>query len=199
MDISYILSVLINFLGAFLLIITYTYIDKLERTKCQCSEHKYRKYIKGYAIFAIFFIIFTMFMPPHMAARNFGPLFGLIYLLVIVAFCIATVIFFVYTIIYVRYLTKNKCKCSEDARREIIFIWSIIEIACLSALVILPLLLGVIGGTYFLTVSVMKDVDSKNDTLMSVLLNPVKATMALPKAIKNIPSSSKKAFRKFRR
>lgn len=199
MDISYILSVLINFLGAFLLIITYTYIDKLEKTKCQCSEHPYRKFIKGYCIFAIFFIIFTMFMPPHIAARNFGPMFGLIYLLIIVLFCITTIVFFVYTIIYVRYLTTNKCKCSEDTRREIIFIWSIIEIACLSALIILPLMIGVVGGTYFLTLSVMKDVGSSNDKIMSVLLNPLKASLEIPKALKNLPSNSKKAFNRYKK
>ena len=199
MDVSYILSVLINFLGAFLLIITYTYIDKLEKIGCACSVHKYRKFIKGYSIFAIFFILFTMFMPPNLVSKTLGSTFGLVYFVAIVLFCLATIVFFVYTIVYVRYLMREKCKCSEDVRREIIFAWSIIEIACLSALIILPLMMGVLGGTYFLGISLLKDVKNDETDVVNTLLNPVKALSKFPKNVKDLPSNMKKSFKKYKK
>ena len=199
MDVAYILSVLINFLGAFLLIITYTYIDKLEKIGCACSVHKYRQFIKGYCIFAIFFILFTMFMPPHLASKTLGSMFGFVYFIMIVLFCVATIVFFVYTLIYVRYLMREKCKCSEDIRREIIFAWSIIEIACLSALIILPLMMGVLGGTYFLGVSLIKDIGNDEKDVMGTLLNPVKAASKFPKNLKNLPSNMKNSFKKYKK
>jgi ABC-type multidrug transport system fused ATPase/permease subunit len=199
MDIAYILSVLINFLGAFLLILTYTYIDKLEKIGCACSQHKYRPFIKGYSVFAIFFVLFTMFFPPHIAAKTFGGIIGLIYFLIIVLFCVATIVFFVYTIIYVRYLMREKCKCSEDIRREIIFAWSIVEISCLTALIVLPLMMGVIGGTYFVTVTTIKDIGRGEQNVMETLMNPVKAVTKFPSSVKNLPKNMKKSFKKYKK
>ncbi|NBS70821.1 hypothetical protein EBT31_18235, partial [bacterium] len=100
MDLAYLFTFITGSLGIFLLILTYTYIDKLEKTGCACSEHKYRKFIKNYPLFAIAFIALVMFVPPSSLVGLVGPVGFWVFAALKVVFGVATIAFYIMAIIY---------------------------------------------------------------------------------------------------
>lgn len=192
MDISHIVSAVVGILGIFLLAMTYTYIDKLEKTGCACAEHPYKKYIKGYTIFAIVFLLINMVFPPALAAKTLGVSVGRIYGLITIPYYIATVAFFIMALIYVRYLIKEKCKCSEDVRRDVLYIWAILEIVLISALFIIPLLGFLINGSLMVASSAFS-VGSKSATsIRDAAVDPVSSAL-------KVGDSVKKSLKKLRK
>lgn len=188
MDIAYIVSVIGGFLGIFLLVITYTYIDKLEKIGCVCSEHPYRNFVKKYCLFAIGYIALTMFFPPATAVKLLGPELGVAYFAVKVLYTIATIVFFVLALIYVRYLMREKCKCSEDVRREVLYIWSILEIVILAMAVVIPTVMMVATGAFVLVRSAVID-NKKMDTVMDAAINPIGNVKKVPGNLKKVAKS----------
>lgn len=189
MDLAVILNVILSFLGAFLLAVTYTYIDKLEKTGCVCSEHPYRNFIKKYCIFAIIYLLVTMFFPPTMAAKYLGLPMGTAYMLVKMLFGVATIVFFVLALIYVRYLMKEKCKCSEDVRREVLYIWAILEIVILASIIIIPTMIIIATGAFVLLRSSVKSSTSRFDDVIDAAYNPIGNIKKVPKDLKKISKS----------
>jgi len=189
MDIAYLVSVIGGFLGIFLLVLTYTYIDKLEKIGCVCSEHPYRNFIKKYCIFAIVFIALVMFFPPATAAKYLGVELGTVYMFVKMAYGIATVVFFVLALIYVRYLMREKCKCSEDVRREVLYIWAILEIVILAAAVVIPLMIVISAGAFLLVKNTIKKGTSSIDTIMDAAINPIGNVKKIPGNVKKVTKS----------
>ena len=122
MNLGNLLSTIIGIIGVFLLVLVYTYVDKLEKIGCDCSSHPYRKYIKGFSIFAIIYVVFMFIIPASVAIRTFGKDMAFVYAIAHVIFAILAIVFFVYSLLYTRYLMKEKCKCSEDSRREILYL-----------------------------------------------------------------------------
>ena len=112
MDISQVLATAVSFLGIFLILMIYTYIDKLEKTGCACSESPYRSFIKNFPIFAVIYLVFTMALPPSSAVKMFGSNGSMLYMLLRAAFFVMFFIFFVLVIVYVRNIIKTKCECS---------------------------------------------------------------------------------------
>lgn len=180
---------LISIIGVVLMAVTYSYINKLERIKCVCAEHPHRKFIKKYLIFALVFLTVTAFVPPSVVVGTVGPLYAFVYMVVNWIYVVSTVVFFIFALRYVRYLVQEKCKCSEDIRREVLYWWSVVELVILSILVLLPFLMIFINGTISLSIvsgkNVMKNLE---ETVMMSSVDPLKgvakATSSLKKTMK---------------
>jgi MFS family permease len=187
----------LSIIGVVLMGLTYTYIDKLERIKCVCAEHPYKNFIKKYIIFAICFLLVTAFLPPSAVVGLVGPLYGLIYLVIKWIYVIATVVFFVYALRYVQYLTREKCKCSEDIRRDVLYWWSITQLVIFAILIVLPFILMVATGAFALAVKSGKGVVSNLDkTVMMTAVNPVKGAKKATGAFADDVSSASKSLKK---
>lgn len=186
---------LLSIIGVILMIVTYTYINKLERIKCVCSEHPYRNFIKKYLIFAIIFLSITAFIPPSIVIGQLGEIYGFVYMIIKWVYVIATVVFFVYALQYVRYLAREKCKCSEDIRREVLYWWSITELVILGILILLPALLVLINGTVSLAIvsgnNVLSDLDK---TVVSSVVNPLKSMKKASSSLKMSVEKIQKPF-----
>ena len=191
---------LLSVIGILLMGLTYTYIDKLERSKCACAEHPYKDFIKKYIIFAICFLAVTAFLPPSLVVGMIGPVYSLAYVAVKWVYVIATIVFFVYALQYVRFLAQEKCKCSEDVRRDVLYWWSIVELLILSILVVLPFIVVLLSGSVSLAVVSGKGVlKSLDDTVMMTAINPIsgakKATSSFGKTLQNINKNSRHTMR----
>jgi MFS family permease len=195
MDLAYIVSAIMSVLGIFLLAMTYMYIDKLEKLGCACAEHKYKRFIKGYSIFAIVFLVITMVFPPAVAAKTFGTTVGQVYALISIPYYIATIIFFILALIYVRYLMREKCKCSEDVRREILYVWAILEIVLISAFFLIPLIGFVVAGSVAMVSSTIEKGLKSAPTIRDAAVNPLKSAMKVSDSLKD---SVKKSLRKLK-
>ena len=179
----YIIQLFSGFLGIFVLALTYTYIDKLEKTGCACSEHKYRKFIKNYPLFAIAYIAIMMFIPPTALVNAFGSVGFWVFTVFKVLVGVATIAFFIMAIMYTRYLMKEKCKCSEDMRREILFIYSIFELLVIAFSVLLFVFLSVFATGLGLASSALKEGAKQTDTIMDATVNPLKSAKKLNKQL----------------
>lgn len=184
-------SIIISLLGLVLMVVSYAYIQKLENIKCQCSEHPHRKLIKNYLMFAIVWMLVNMFIPPSMVAKMNNGL-AVAYGVANFVYGIATFIFFIVALRYVRFLMQEKCKCSEDLRREVLYVWSITEIVIISVLVILPVLVmtvmssvGVLMSGADVLVTGTKELASKQPAAMTeAAMNPLKSLKKLPASLK---------------
>lgn len=192
MNLLYLLSSVVGIIGIFLLILTYTYIDKLEKIGCDCSKHPYRNYIKGYTVFAVIYIAFMFLLPLSWATKNLGKGFANIYMIAIGIFTIISIIFFIYSLIYTRYLMKEKCKCSEDLRREILYLWSLIEIILFAFIFIVQILLLLAAVSYGAATGMIDIVKGNSALVHEAVLSPVKSVQRIPKAIKDLPGAFKK-------
>ncbi len=185
MDLAYIANVIGGFIGIFLLFITYMYIDKLEKTGCACAEHPFRKYIKGYCVFAIVFLALTMFVPKNQLESIFGPVGAMVFFAAELVYVVLTIIFFVLAFLYVRYLMKEKCKCSEDVRRDVLYVWSILEMFLMAAFVVIPLTVAISLSSYkFIKGETSRIVSFKN-AVRNNAVNPLGALRKVPKAVKD--------------
>lgn len=200
------ISIIGKIIGFILLVIAYLYIDKLEKVGCDCAEHPYRKSIKNYLVFAIVYFLVTVFLPPALAVDLLGPVGGLAYVVADLVFTVVSLVFFVLMMRYINYLSVEKCKCSEGNTREILYIYSIIEVILLSLLVIVPILTSIIKGTYGLAVSTVKNVQSKSGTVTDAVFNPISALNKAPRAamrdvreVMSLPKTAVKGVKKILR
>jgi len=194
LSIGYIGGLILNILIFILLIIIYTYILKLENIGCACSEHANKDFIKSYTIISIVFLLFTSFVSMQDVNDTLGETIAILLSIVTLVFYIIFVIYIYMTFEYVRYLINEKCKCSEDLRREIIMVGTMIELilffVALLTIVLIPVLTEVI-------ISILsKSKDFKND-LRESIYNPVGSMKKVPgkltKTAKNVSSFLKKS------
>lgn len=176
-------SVIGKTIGFILLVVAYMYVDKLEKMGCDCAAHPYQKPIKNFLIFAIVYFLVTLFLPPSAAVALFGPIAGFAYVIVDIVFTVVALVFFIMMMRYIKYLSVEKCKCSEGNTRQILYVYSILEVIILSLLVILPILTSIIKGTFALAVTTVKDVQSKTGTVTDSVFNPLKAVKSVPRAL----------------
>jgi hypothetical protein len=176
------ISVVGKLLGLILLIVAYIYITKLESTGCDCSVHPYRGSIHTYLTFAIAYFVITVFFPPSLAVSVFGPIGGMAYVIVDVIFTLVSLVFFILMMRYIKYLSVEKCKCSEGNTREVLYIYSVVEVVILSLLVVLPILTTIIKGAFALAISTVEDIKSTTGTVTDSVFNPLKALKQLPRA-----------------
>ena len=111
---KFIITALISILWLYIL----TYIMKLEKIGCKCSEGWKRTFIKYYIIVILVFLVIQMFefkLPIEIS---------LITSFVKILFTIAFV-FIVFN--YVNYLKETKCQCSIDVKRDVLEIFNYIQ------------------------------------------------------------------------
>jgi hypothetical protein len=175
------ISIVGKLLGFILLVVAYVYINKLEKTGCECSVHPYRESIHRYLTFAIVYFVITVFFPPSVAIGIFGPVGGIAYVIIDIIFTIVSLVFFILMMRYIKFLSVEKCKCSEGNTREILYIYSVVEVVILSLLVVLPILTTIIKGAFALAISTVEDVKSKTGTVTDAVFNPLKAVRQVPR------------------
>ena len=107
---------------------------------------------------------------------------------------------------YINYLSVEKCKCSEGNTREILYIYSILEVILLSLLVIVPILTSIIKGAYGLAVSTVKSVQGKTGTVNDAVFNPLSGINKAPRAamrdvreVMSLPKTAVKGVKKILR
>lgn len=184
-SIGAIMNAIVNMIGVIVMLVIYTYIDKLEKIDCPCAEHPMRNFIKNYIIFAIIFLLVATFLPPSSINNVLGPAYAMVYSIVYLIFNIATFVFYIYVMRYAYMLMVNKCKCSEDFRREAMYVYSIIVVFTYAVLVFLPLLVTiVVGGTGLAITSGKTALKDISRTSMDVAVNPLKAIRELPKSLR---------------
>ena len=186
MDINFIGSLVLKFIIILLFGATYSYILKLEQTGCACAEHTSRNFIKKFSIFAIIYLLITMFIPNHFIINTFGSVIAVLYGLVQLVFIITAVVFFFLTLDYTRYLINEKCKCSEDIRREIIMIGSIIEIFLIVLLLLVLLILPMISAAIFVA---FKNIGATETGLQDIISNPIGSLKTVPSNLKKTTQS----------
>lgn len=183
MDNSVVAIFILKLLLAILLITTYLYIEKLEQTGCECSTHPNREFIKSFSLLGFIFYLLTVFINP--ANLKLGNTFNTIYVVIDLIFFIMLGFFFYHTIEYIRYLINEKCKCSEDMRRELIMGGSIIELILIVIVFISSMLIPVTGSCL---TSIIDNTVKTSNVIKKTVSNPYKAIVTSPK---NIRSSMK--------
>lgn len=191
MDFDHIVSIVGGFLGVFLLVLAYTYLHKLDKIGCPCAIDKRRKFLKQYIVFAIVWIAITMFFPPSVAAKAIGVNFGALYVLFNLIFAIVSFVFFIFAIQVIRKLMVEKCKCSEDVRREILYIWALLEIIILVMLVILPLTIMVTSSAFGVAKLVVEEGIKDSSTVYNAVINPVASVRKIPSSLRTSLSKMK--------
>jgi len=177
----------IKLLVAILLITTYLYIEKLENTGCECAEHENKEFIKKFSLFAFVYYIITLLVNPTSIKMNSSV--TMLYLVVELIFLVTIVFYFYYTVNYTRYLINEKCKCSEDMRREFIMWGSIIELFLIVIVFLNAMLLPVLSNC---SANVLDNVSNTKKGIKSVLSDPISNLKNSPK---NISKSIKKALK----
>jgi hypothetical protein len=185
MDIAYILKLLFGFVILVLFGISHLYIQKLEKTGCPCANHPYKEYIKTFTAIAFVYILVMMLIPQQYLLKSTNGVWGVAYAIFSVAFLVATVIFFVYSIKYVQYLVREKCKCSEDIRREILYYWSIAHLIYMGIVVLIPIFILIIGGSMALVMNTTNDIRKKHDGTFEAVTNPFKGIKNVPRKLKD--------------
>lgn len=193
MDLAHVMTAITGVLGLFLLGMTYTYIEKLENIGCACAEHKYRNFIKVFTIVAFVMLALGVVFPPSAAVRVLGSVVGRAYEALMYAFALALIVYFVMVFVYVRYLMREKCRCSEDIRREVMYIWAILEIILIAALFVFGLVIVLISSSVAMAVNTIDEVKKTAPVIPQAALDPVNSVM---KVTKSVSKSLKKASRK---
>lgn len=192
------INLVIGLIGLVLFITTYTYIDKLEKIGCPCAESPYKDFIKKFCIAAIVYFVVIMLIPPETLVRMTGPIGALVLVIVTIIFTILFIVFYIVAFKYTGTLMREKCKCSEDVRREALYYWSIIEIILFSTIIILPLFVTIMGMAIALVVSSVNYVHDSSSVARNLVLDPVKSIAKVPASLKASAKAASKLMRKRR-
>ena len=192
-----IFSAIWNMIGVIVLLVIYSYIDKLEKINCECAVHPNQKFIKNYIIFAVVFLLVTAFMPPGRMNSVFGPMYAVVYQIIAFVFAIATFVFYIYAMRYARYLMVEKCKCSEDVRREVMYYWSMLMVVLFVLLVVVGFITAIAQGAAAITLTSGKSgLKELSRTAMEVTSNPIKSIRRVPKSLEKSVKQAMKIGRK---
>jgi hypothetical protein len=194
---SFYSSVFIQLIFVLLLIIIWSYIYKLENIGCACSEHSNKEFIKNFTIIALVYFFITAFISVKTIAKNMGNVIVQLLAFGSFIFFLTFVVYIYYSFDYVRYLMNEKCKCSEDLRRDIIAIGTMISLflflILLFTIIIIPILISTITNLFVK----IQDFESEVE---EVIKNPVKSLKSSPgrlfKSTKDIGSFVKKTASK---
>ena len=154
-----------NMLGAIAMLIVFTipiiiiysltlqWIDKLEKTNCSCSEGSQRDFIKYYlyaylVLIGLTVVIAIISVFVEFSSMKFFKVFRPFISLIRTLMAILSIANIIVSIIYISKLKEIDCKCSEDIRREIYYIWSIISLV-VNAVVFLFMIIAAVW-IYFL-------------------------------------------------
>jgi hypothetical protein len=181
-NLSFYSSIFIQLIFVILLVIIWSYIYKLENVGCDCSEHSNKDFIKSFTVIALVYFAITSFISIKSIAKSMGT--AIVQLLAFGSFIffLTFVVYIYYAFDYVRYLMNEKCKCSEDLRRDIIAIGTMISlflfIILLFTIIIIPILIST------LTNLLVKIQDFESE-VEEVIKNPVKSIRNTPGRLLN--------------
>ena len=179
---SFYSSMFIHFIFVILLVIIYTYIYKLENIGCECSDHSNKAFIKTFTIISLVYFFITAFIPMKEIAKNMGSVIVQLLAFGSFIFFLTFVVYIYYAFDYVRYLMNEKCKCSEDLRRDIIAIGTMISlflfIILLFTIIIIPILISTLTNLF----AKIQDFESEVE---EVIKNPMKSIRSTPSRILN--------------
>jgi hypothetical protein len=179
---SFYSSGFIQIIFVLLLLIIWSYIYKLENVGCACSDHSNKEFIKTFTIIALAYFAITAFIDVKSIAKSMG--IGIVQLLAFGSFIffLTFVVYIYYAFDYVRYLMNEKCKCSEDLRRDIIAIGTMISLflfmVLLFTVIIIPILISTLTNL-FVKIQVFES------EVEEVIKNPVKSLRNSPGRILN--------------
>jgi hypothetical protein len=182
-NISITLSVVINLVMIALFGIAYMYMAKLEKVGCACAVHKYRDFVKYFPIFAIVYLLLTMFNP--LFVRKNPALAG-VFAIMSMLYTIGAVVFFVCAIQYVRFLVAEKCKCSEDVSREVLYYWSIFHLVIIALALLAQLLLIVSAAVFMAKIPDLKHISDAHAHIGESVRTPQKSLAKLPGRFKKL-------------
>ena len=148
---------------------------------CACAVSPNSSFIKGFTIFAIFYLLLTGFVPESSIKDSMGPNILILYKYIDLIF-ILVFIYYIYVVFkYTKYLVDEKCKCSEDMRREIIMIGSLIQLL----LLVILFVLGVFTTAVFtVLLSVVKNVEENSDIARNAIRDPIGSFSKIPGTLK---------------
>jgi len=179
---SFYSSGFIQIIFVLLLLIIWSYIYKLENVGCACSDHSNKEFIKTFTMIALAYFAITAFIDVKSIAKSMG--IGIVQLLAFGSFIffLTFVVYIYYAFDYVRYLMNEKCKCSEDLRRDIIAIGTMISLflfmVLLFTVIIIPILISTLSNL-FVKIQVFES------EVEEVIKNPVKSLRNSPGRILN--------------
>jgi hypothetical protein len=179
---SFYSSGFIQIIFVLLLLIIWSYIYKLENVGCACSDHSNKEFIKTFTMIALAYFAITAFIDVKGIAKSMG--IGIVQLLAFGSFVffLTFVVYIYYAFDYVRYLMNEKCKCSEDLRRDIIAIGTMISLflfmVLLFTVIIIPILISTLTNL-FVKIQVFES------EVEEVIKNPVKSLRSSPGRILN--------------
>jgi predicted PurR-regulated permease PerM len=126
---------------------------------------------------ALVYFFITAFIPMKTIAKSMG--IGVVQLLAFGTFIffLAFVVYIYYAFDYVRYLMNEKCKCSEDLRRDIIAIGTMISLFLFMVLLFTIIIIPILISTLTNLIVKIQDFESEVE---EVIKNPVKSLSNTP-------------------
>jgi len=196
-SVGYIGNAILNLFIFILLLVVYSYISNLEAIGCACSVHPNRDFIKIFSIVAFVALIFIGFVPTSLVDETFGNTVAILFVFIKLVFYIICMVYFYMIIDYTRFLVNEKCKCSEDIRRELIMAGSIIEIILMFISLLVIIILPIVVNS---VVHITRNMDHFEKEINQDMKSPYKSLKRLPSDLKKatkIPSKSmSKSFQK---
>lgn len=172
----------LNFFVLIFFAIIYSYLYHLENIGCECSLHPYKEIIKQFTIYAFIFVIFVSVIPTGMVSKYFGNTIGIIYVMIKLMFYMSCIIYFYMILEYTRFLVNEKCKCSDDIRREIITAGSILEIIIMLFSILIVVIIPILFGSLTYIAKNYKNLERELSTSMR---SPIKAATKIPSKLSN--------------
>jgi hypothetical protein len=125
-----------------------TWIDKLEKIACKCSQDFKRDYIKYFLYVYVIILALAYFNTLLVVFEWNGKLHKILQkLLRVLIFVvpIALLLNSIFSIIYIHQLKEVNCKCSEDVRREIYYIVNWIHIGFIALQILIGIFAAIFG------------------------------------------------------
>jgi len=192
-------SILLRSISIILFITIYIYIVHLENIGCKCATNSDTTFIKNFSLFGSIYMLITIFFPHSVIQSTGNSTVSFVLSLIDILFNLVAIYFFYVTYRYTRYLVNEKCKCSEDIRREIISIGSIIIFMLLFFFVVLQILIAIIFGAIN---GALNSISKTEKDSHNVLRNPIDSLTKLPSKLKqdfnDITSSIKNTSKKIK-
>lgn len=199
-SVGYIGNFIINMFIFLLLIAVYSYIEKMENAGCICSEHPNRSFIKNFSAFALIFLLFVIIVPTSLVSQQFGYIIASIFTFVKFIFYVICIVYFYMIIDYTRFLVNEKCKCSDDIRREFVMAGSVVEISLLILILMVVIILPILFSS---VTSVFTNMGKYEKELSTAVRNPYKSIKSIPSKLKdskamvsNFSSSVRKSMKR---
>tara|TARA_B100001540_G_scaffold313990_1_gene337977 strand:+ start:549 stop:1055 length:507 start_codon:yes stop_codon:yes gene_type:complete len=133
-------------------ILALSWLYKLDKKNCPCSQNWMHKYIKYYLLISIpisfiglFFYIYTYFNNYSISDLYKSDTYFFYSKLTAPFIFIFGLANIVIVILFINKLKKMNCECSEDIRREIYWIYNIVIACIISSIIIIPIIIAIIS------------------------------------------------------